>query len=90
MSAWLDRAQSSPLEKGYIKYADISRAGLLTLCLCWIDTCLVGVLSDEGVGTRVGLGSGLDVHAIQCTACKCVHPSDVFHGDLYVLFEQLG
>ena len=75
-----------------MKYADVGGAGLLILCLCWIDACLVGVLSDEGVGTRVpvGLGSGLGAHAIQCIACKCVHPSDVFHGDLYVLFEQLG
>ena len=31
---------------------------MLTLCLCWIDACLVGVLSDEDVSVGEALGSG--------------------------------
>ena len=69
-----------------MKYADVGGAGLLILCLCWIDACLVGVVSDESVGPRVpvGLGSGLDVHVFTRAACSmaicmfCLNSSDEF------------
>ena len=61
---------------------------MLTLSLCWIDTCLVGMLSGDVLATE-GLDlNELDIHAVQCTARKGVHASDLFHGHLNVLFEQ--